>query len=133
MTLEENKKVVIRFNKEVLEKGRTEIIREMVADDLINWTAPSSVPNTIEGVVQNIKMMHEGLSDFYVEIHEQLAERDLVATHKTIHATHTGEIMGHKPTNKRIAIDVMDFVRLRDGKYIEHWGRNNFLQIIQSL
>jgi hypothetical protein len=28
---------------------------------------------------------------------------------------------------------VMDFVRLRDGKYIEHWGQNNIMQVIQQL
>ena len=133
MTVEENKKIVLRFNKEFLEQGNIEILKEIVADDFINHTAVSPVPNNVDGLIQFITMLHKGFSNFNIEIHDQVAENDLVATRKTIHATHTGEIMGHLPTNKQVIFNVMDFVRLRDGKYIEHWGRNDVMQVIQSL
>ena len=133
MTTEENKKIVLRFNKEFLEQGNIGILKEIVADDFINRTAVSPVPNNVDGLIQFITMLHKGFSDFDIEIHDQVAENDLVATRKTIHATHTGEIMGHLPTNKQVIFNVMDFVRLRDGKYIEHWGRNDIMQVIQSL
>ena len=133
MTTEENKKIVLRFNKEFLEQGNIGILKEIVADDFINRAAVSPVPNNVDGLIQFITMLHKGFSDFYIEIHDQVAENDLVATRKTIHATHTGEIMGHPPTNKQVIFNVMDFVRLRDGKYIEHWGRNDIMQVIQSL
>ena len=133
MTVEENKKIVLRFNKEFLEKGNIEILKEIVADDFINQTAVSPVPNNVDGLIQFITMMHKGFSNFNIEIHEQVGENDLVATRKTIHATHTGEIMGHQPTNRQVVFNVMDFVRLRDGKYVEHWGRNDIMQVIQSL
>ena len=133
MPIEENKKIVLRFNKEFIEKGNAKILKEIVADDFINRTAVSSVPNNVDGLIQFIDMLHKGFSNFNVEIHEQIGENDLVATRKTIHATHTGEIMGHQPTNKQVTFNVMDFVRLRNGKYVEHWGRNDIMQVIQSL
>ncbi len=133
MTIEENKKIVLRFNKEFLEGGNIGILKEVVADDFINHTAGSAVPNNVEGLKQFIAMFHKGFSNFHIDIHEQVGESDLVATRKTIHATHTGEIMGHQPTGKEVVFNVMDFVRLRDGKYIEHWGRNDIMQVIQSL
>ena len=133
MTIEENKKIVLRFNKEFIEKGNSEILKEIVADNFINRTAPSSVPTNVDGLIQFIAMLHKGFSNFDIEIHEQIGENDLVATRKTIHAKHTGEIMGHQPTNKQIAFNVMDFVRLSDGKYVEHWGRNDIMQVIQNL
>jgi len=74
-----------------------------------------------------------GFSDFHIENHEQAGEKDFVATHKTIHAVHTGEIMGRQPTGKRVAFNVMEFIPLRDGKYIEHWGMNNIMQVMQQL
>jgi predicted ester cyclase len=133
MTIEENKKVVRRFNKELIEQGDIEVVKEIVADDFINHTAASSVPNNVDGLIQFVSMLHTGFSDFHIDIHEQVAENDMVATRKTIYATHTGEIMGHKPTGKQVTFNVMDFVRLRNGKYIEHWGQNNIMQVIQSL
>jgi predicted ester cyclase len=68
-----------------------------------------------------------------IDIHEQIGEGDLVATRKTIRAVHTGEIMGHAPTGKKVTINVIDIVRLKDGKYVEHWGRNDIMQVMQSL
>jgi predicted ester cyclase len=133
MTPLDNKAVVLRFNKEFLERGNIEVLKEIVADDFINHTAASSVPNNVDGLIQFVSMLHKGFSNFDIDIHEQVSENDIVATRKTIHATHSGEIMGHKPTGKHVAFSVMDFVRLHDGKYIEHWGQNNVMQVIQQL
>ncbi len=133
MTAAANKAVVLRFNKEFLEQGKAEVLEELVAGDFINHTAPGTVPNNAEGLKQFVLMLHKGFSGFHIEIHEQVGENDLVATRKTIHAIHTGEIMGHNPTGKQVSFNVMDFVRLRDGKYAEHWGQNNIMQIIQQL
>ena len=133
MTISENKAIVIRFNREFLEQGNVEVLKEIVANDFINRTAASAVSNNVDGLKQFMAMLHAGFSDFQIDIHEQIGENDIVATRKTIHATHTGEIMGHLPTGKKLVFNVMDFVRLRDGKYIEHWGQNNIMQVIQQL
>ncbi|WP_428740476.1 ester cyclase [Tenacibaculum sp.] len=133
VTTEENKRVVLRFNKEFIERGNIEILEEIVADDFINQTAVGSVPKNVDGLIQFVTMLHKGFSGFKIDIHEQIAEKDIVATRKTIHATHTGKIMGHQATNKQVTFNVMDFVRLRDGKYIEHWGQNNIMQVIEQL
>ena len=69
----------------------------------------------------------------HIEIHDQVAEGDLVATRKTIHGTHLGEIMGELPTGKKVIMNVMDFVKVKDGKYVDHWGRNDIMQVIQGL
>lgn len=133
MASSENKEVVMRFNKEFLEQGNVEVLKEIVADDFINHTAAGAVPNNIDGLKQFIVMLHSGFSNFHIDIHEQVEENDIVATRKTIHATHTGEIMGRLPTGKKVAFYVMDFVRLRNGQYSEHWGQNNIMQVIQQL
>jgi predicted ester cyclase len=133
MTALSNKAIVIKFNKEFLEENNVEVLKEIVADDFIDHTAGSAVPNNVDGLKQFIDMLHKGFSDIYVDIHEQIDENDLVATHKTIWAIHTGEIMGHLPTGKPVAFTLMDFVRLRNGKYIEHWGQNNIMKVIQQL
>lgn len=133
MTGENNKEIVLRFNKEFLEKGNIEVVKDIVATGFINHTAANGIPNNVDGLILYITMLHKAFSDMHIVIHDQVAEGDLVATRKTIHATHTGEIMGHAATGKKVEINVMDFVRLKDGKYMEHWGRNDIMQVIQSL
>lgn len=133
MAIPDNKAVVIRFNIEFLERENIEVLKEIIAEDFVNHTAASSVPNNVDGLIQFVSMLHKGFSNFSIDIQEQVFENDIVATRKTIHATHSGEIMGHKPTGKHVTFSVMDFVRLRDGKYIEHWGQNNIVQVLQQL
>jgi len=133
MTIEENKAVVNRFNKEFLEEGNIEVLKEIVAENFTNHTAPANFPQGVEGLIQFVSIIHKGFPDLTIEIHDQIGENDLVATRKTLHATHLGEIMGHTPTQKKVIMNVIDIVRIKDGKYVDHWGRNDIMQVIQQL
>jgi predicted ester cyclase len=66
-------------------------------------------------------MILRAFPDASVEINEQLAERDLVATRKTLRGTHRGEIWGLPPTGNRVELEFIDIFRVKDGKLIEHW------------
>lgn len=132
MRSSENKNTVLRFNHEFLAQGNIEVLKEIIADDFVNHTAVG-VPNTVEGLKQLVSLLHLRFSNFRVEIQEMIGEGDTVATRKSVHATHTGDIMGHPATGKTVAFNVMDFVRLRDGKYVGHWGRNDIMEVIAKL
>lgn len=41
--------------------------------------------------------------------------------------------MGIPATGRNVVIDVIDLVRLRDGKYVEHWGINSLPSVLASL
>jgi predicted ester cyclase len=132
-TLEQNKQVVIRFNKEILEAGNAGAFREIMHDDFVNRSAPETA-NKKEDIFNNItKVLHKAFSDMKVEIYDQIAEGDKVTTRKVITATHTGELMGIAPTNKKVRIDVIDIVTIRDGKYYEHWGINTLQNLVNQL
>ena len=56
-----------------------------------------------------------------MEVNEQLAERDLVATRKTLRGTHLGEIWDLPPTGNRVEFEFIDIFRIKDGQLVEHW------------
>ena len=60
----------------------------------------------------------QAFPDFSVDIKLQIAEGDMVATLKTFSGTHEGEFMGIPPTGKRVAFDVFDMLRVRDGRVV---------------
>lgn len=68
-----------------------------------------------------------------MDIHDQIAEGDWVTTRKTIRGTHRGALMGVPPTNRAVAIDVIDMVRIRDGRYVEHWGLTTLADTLAQL
>jgi steroid delta-isomerase-like uncharacterized protein len=133
-TTEQNKKAVIRFNKEFIEKGDRETFEELVATDVVNHSAPPGSSNGADGMIHFLQnILRAGFPDLTVEILDQVAEGDLVTTRKAIHATHTGNFMGVPPTGKKVVIKVIDMIRLREGKYVEHWGMSNIPEVIAQL
>jgi predicted ester cyclase len=134
MSADTNKEVVRRFNIEVIQEGNADAFQSLMAPDFINRSAPPSMsdgPQSMWNTFQNI--LRPALSDLKVTIHDQLAEGDKVATRKTISGVHTGELLGIPATGKDISIDVIDIVRVCNGKYAEHWGLNTLSNVLAAL
>jgi predicted ester cyclase len=132
--LKRNKAVVIRFNKEVIEKGDESAFQELMAQDFVNRTATPGTSAGPEGMLSTFnRVLRPAFPDLRVDIHDQVAEGDKVTTRKTLYGTHRGEIMGIAPTGRPVAIDVIDIVRLRNGQYVEHWGINTLPMVLAQL
>ncbi|MEJ1239675.1 ester cyclase [Chryseolinea sp. T2] len=132
-TQERNKEVVRRFNKEILEQGKFESFQQLVDKDFINRTAPPNA-NEAEGLWNTFSnVLRPAFPDLTVEIHDQVAEGDKVVSRKTISATHKAKIFDVLPTGQKIKIEVIDIVRVKDGKYIEHWGINTLQTVLAEL
>ncbi len=133
-TTEQNKNTVTRFNHEVIEQGNLVSFKELVADTCINHTAPAGASNGPDGMIYFLlEVLRKGFPDLKVEIHDQIAEGDKVTTRKTIHATHSGNFMGVAATGKKVKIEIIDIIRLKDGKYVDHWGMSNLHSLVSEL
>jgi predicted ester cyclase len=132
-TPEQNKEAVRRFNKEVIEQGNLDSFKQLMDDQFINRTAPPSA-NDANGMWNTFSnILRPAFSDLIVEIYDQVAEGDKVVTRKAIKGTHTGTLMDIPPTGKKVQIDVIDIVRLKDGRYFEHWGINTLQVLLMEL
>lgn len=131
---ERNKRAVLRFNKEAIEQGLADAFEELLDPSFINHTAPAGMPKGKEGMIRFIRdVLHPAFSDLRVEVYDQIAEGDKVVTRKAFKATHTGMFMDVAPTGKAITFPVIDIIRLRDGKYIEHWGIRDTYSVLRQL
>lgn len=132
--IEQNKAVVRRFNKEVIEGKTLDIMDELFHPDFINQTVRPGFSAGPEGMRQFLTdVLWKAFSDIQVTIHDQVAEGDKVTSRKTISANHTGEFLGESPSHKRVDIDIMDIVRLEDGRYKEHWSIIDMHGLLQQL
>jgi steroid delta-isomerase-like uncharacterized protein len=133
-TLESNKAAVRRFNEAVIERGDAAAFHELVRADLINRSAPAGSPAGPDAMLYFFnQILRPAFPDLRVEIHDQIAQGDKVTTRKTIHGTHRGALFGIPATDRRVAIEVIDIVRLVEGRYAEHWGANNLDSVVASL
>ncbi len=134
MNTEQNKSIVTRVNKEFIEGGDLNTFHEIFSHDFINHTAPPGAPQGPEGVIYFFNhFLKPAFPDLKVVIHDQLADGDKVTTRKSFHATHKGEFLGIPATNKPVVMDVIDIIRLRDGKFIEHWGLLDMNSVIMQI
>jgi predicted SnoaL-like aldol condensation-catalyzing enzyme len=129
---EKNKAIVTRFNKEFIEQGNIQAFEEIVAGDFVNRSAATlNIPAGREGIKEYIvEVLHKALADVKVEIFDQIAEGDTVVTRKAISGIQIGEFLNNPPTHQRITMHCIDIVRLRDGRYVEHW---RYGQVVDQL
>ena len=123
MVTEQNKTIVRRFNKEFIEGGNMDSFNELIAPDFFNHTAPPGSSTGPEGVVYFFNhLLKPSFSNFRVEIYDQVAEGDKVTTRKAFHAKHTAEFFGVPACNRDVIMNVIDIIRLEEGKFRDHWG-----------
>jgi len=131
--LERNKEMVRRYNYEFVQCKNIQVYEESTHDQFINHSAPPGANAGKDGVLQFMQMMWQIFPDLEVEINMQIAEGDLVTTHKTFQATHKGTFMGIEATNRRVKFNSIDIIRVKDGKAIEHWSLRDNSALLQQL
>ena len=123
-----------RFNEEFIEGGDINAFNEIIAPEFLNQTAPPGVPKGPEGVMYFFNhFLKPAFPELRIEIKRQVAENDLVTTHKVFHTVHKGDFMGIPATGKNITIEVIDIIRLKDGKFVEHWNVLDWQNVVGQL
>ncbi|WP_285424563.1 ester cyclase [Pseudomonas sp. efr-133-TYG-103a] len=129
-----NKAVVRAFNRQVIEQCDREAFEALVAEDFVNHSAAAGQPNGREGLWHTFaNVLHPGLSELQVEVLDQVAEQDKVTTRKRITGRHSGGLLGVPATGRTVSIDVIDIVRIEEGRYVEHWGINSLPGVLAGL
>jgi predicted ester cyclase len=134
MNRNDPKAVVQRFNYEVIRDGNRESFEALMAPDFINWSAPNEAMRGAETMWATFaSVLRPAIEGMEIHIHDQLCDGDKVTTRKTISGKHVGPLLGAEATGKNISIDVIDIVRVRDGRYVEHWGINTLGAVVAIL
>jgi len=114
-TTEQNKAIVRRFVDEIFVQGRKDVVDELVADDFVAHTWPSTTGNPRDDLKAAIDRVGGALENPSFTIDGLIAEGDAVAARLTTSATQVGPFMGLPPSGKRYTIEEIHWFRLRDG------------------
>ena len=121
MGTKENKELVRKF-WEVAEKGDYDAFGDYITEDSIDHNPMPGQPPGLEGVKYIFKSLKAAMPDFSEEIVDMVAEGDKVVVQSISRGTHQGDLMGIPPTGKKVEVDEIHIVRVKDGKMTEHWG-----------
>jgi len=132
-TTEQNKVTVRDFIDGLFTKGDLGAVDTYLAEDFINHDPPFGVSADREGMRTAAATMRAGFTDWHSELHELIAEGDLVVERFTAGGTQTGEVMGVEPTGREVSLPGINIFRLRDGRIVERWGRLDELGFLRQL
>jgi ketosteroid isomerase-like protein len=132
MSAEQNMAAFRRIIEDGFGRGDLAVVDEIVDAACVEHQ-PGFEPPDREGVKNGIRYLHRAFPDFSMTLEHVTADGDLVWGHARARGTHTGSLGHIPPTGKRMAIDVIDLCRFRDGKIVEHWGVPDRLSQLQQL
>jgi predicted ester cyclase len=101
--------------------GEIDRIGELVTEDFVDHGAPPWMPPGRESYVGTMRWLHDVLGIRF-ELHQTVAQGDLVAARATVHGVSTSGHLGFPPTGRPFAMETMHLYRERDGLLAEHWG-----------
>ena len=130
MSIDSNKAVVRSFIRQVFQEGRPDAVDALATADFVSHGLPGSGPDVMK---QAIERVGKGLSDPRFEIHEVVAEGDLVAVRLESTATQSGEFMGMPATGKTYTIEELHLFRLAGGRVAEHWHQIDAMGMMRQL
>jgi len=115
-------------------RGDLSIVDRIVDPSFVeHQRLPPGAPTNQDAVRAIIGALREGFPDFHLAI-EQIDEvDDRVWLRMRGTGTHKGEFLGLAATGRRIEVDVIDLVRLKNGKIVEHWGVPDQLAVMEQL
>ncbi len=130
---EQNKALVKRFYTEVFDKKNAAALDALCTADFVSHGAmPGQAPG-LAGVKETFKLMFSAFPDFKTNIEEIVAERDIVVTRFSGTATHKGEMMGAKPTGKKVTFHAIDMLRIKNGKISDAWHQGDEMMVMAGL
>ena len=87
--------------------------------------------------------LREAYADLRFDVHEVIAEGDLVVIHATMSGRHVGAFVGYgpdarptqafPPTGRRFATTQTHWFRVAEGKVVEHWANRDDLGTAMQL
>jgi predicted ester cyclase len=127
---------------EIMATGTREDFEEVIHPRFVNHEAKDEPPAARQphgpaAAYAVAEWLRAAYADLRWEIHEVVAERDLVVVHCTMSGRHTGVFVGYDadakvkeafpPTGERFASTQTHWIRVADGKAIEHWANRDDL------
>jgi len=129
---EDNKKRTAEFYALMSSHQFDKLDAYMTTDFVDHDPDPGQGPG-VAGVKKSFQELLVGFPDFAFKTDDMIAEGDLVATRGHVTGTNSGAFMGMPATGKKINVEIIDWIRIKDGKAVERWGLLNTPMMMDQL
>jgi steroid delta-isomerase-like uncharacterized protein len=127
-----NERVLRRFVDEVVNRGDTSALDELIHADYV-YRSPGEELHGPEGLAALFDGYRSAFPDLALEIDDLVVADDATVMAFTITGTHRGDLLGIQATGRRVRVNGMVRSRFRDGKIAEEWEILDELTLFEQL
>ncbi len=128
-----NKELAFNFYKDIMNDKKLDKLKDYFTADVLDHDPMMGDISGLAKVSESISDFLKGFPDLNVEVLRSAAEGDLVFVHIRMTGTNSGAMMGMPATGKKIDVNAIDIIRIKDGKCAEHWMETNSIAMMQQL
>lgn len=128
----DNKQVARRLIDEVWNKGKLELIDELV-DPNYAGRDPMVGALTRDGLRDSVKAYRAAFPDLRIEVAALIGEGNFVCTRWVSRGTHRGPLLGMPGTGKTAVVTGLNFAEVRDGKLFSDFQEFDSLGLLRQL
>lgn len=133
-SLEEvNKSLVTRYIEEIWYRKRIDVLDDFLAPNYKRYLSPLTEPLSLGGQKQRLAGFLTAFPDVQLKVEDLVADGDRVAFRSTMQGTHQGVFQGLQPTGKKFSVFLVDVIRVENGRFAEHWGGPDLLDLLKQL
>jgi predicted ester cyclase len=129
--VEENEAVVRRLVEEVINRGQSALLAELIAADHVGHD-PFGDHYGVEGARIVVAEYRTAFPDMLLTIEDLVAARDTVAWRFSLRGTHTGPFLGLRPTGRLVTAVGIVYGRLKEGRVVESWVSFDTLSLLRQ-
>lgn len=112
-------------------KGDLAAIDAVVAPDFIEHQRGAH--SGVDALKRLVRQLRGWFPDLTLTIEDLVVSDDMAWGRIVARGTHTQTVMGRPPTGKPVRIDIVDIMRVVDGKMVEHWGVPDQLALMEQV
>lgn len=115
----ENRELIRHIMEDGFNRADMSVVYDSFVEDYVRHGHGVDSMGSLAEHVADLQARHAAFDRARFEIHQMVAEGDMVAVHYTFHGVHTGEFAGIAPTGRAVTRPSSAFFRIADGKVVE--------------
>ena len=133
-TSEDSKALMWRITDEIWNKGRFELIDELIAEDLVDHVELAGLDGNGRARYRaSIEITRAAFPDYTNPLDFVLSDGAFAVSWGRSKGTHRGEFLGIAATGRSFDVPTVGILRFADGQAVERWGFSDNLGILQQL
>jgi predicted ester cyclase len=131
---EDSKALMWRITDEIWNKGRLELIDELIAEDLVDHVEVEGLEGNGRALYRaTIEVTRTAFPDFKNPLDFVLGDGAFAVSYGRSMGTHRGDYLGIPPTGRSFDVPTFGILRFANGQAVERWGMSDNLGIMQQL